>query len=182
MFELPVSLDILARSLLLTSAALLWVVALVRIVGLRAFSKMTAFDFVATVAIGSLLAAAATASSWSTFFQTGLAIAALLAVQALLAVLRRKSKRLRTIIGNTPVLLMENGEFCEEALDRTRVARQDVLSKIRAANALNLKDVRAVVLENTGDISVLHGGEVDEQLLSGVQRVPTAERGATEGG
>lgn len=182
MFELPVSLDILARSLLLTSAALLWVVALVRIVGLRAFSKMTAFDFVATVAIGSLLAAAATASSWSTFFQTGLAIAALLAVQALLAVLRRKSKRLRTIIGNTPVLLMENGEFCEEALDRTRVARQDVLSKIRAANALNLKDVRAVVLENTGDISVLHGGEVDEQLLSGVQRVATAERGATEGG
>lgn len=178
MFELPISLDIVARSLLLTTTALLWVVALVRILGLRAFSKMTAFDFVATVATGSLLAAAATASSWSTFFQTGLAIAALLAVQAILAVLRRKSKRLRNIIGNTPVLLMENGEFCESALQLTRVAREDVLSKIRAANALHLSDVRAVVLENTGDISVLYGKEVDQKILSGVRRVRTNEQDA----
>jgi uncharacterized membrane protein YcaP (DUF421 family) len=181
MFELPISLDIIARSLFLTTAALLWVVALVRILGLRAFSKMTAFDFVATVAIGSLLAAAATASSWSIFFQTGLAIAALLAVQALLAVLRRKSKRFSNIIGNTPVLLLENGEFCEDALQLTRVAREDVLSKIRAANALNLRDVRAVVLENTGDISVLHGGEVDQQILSGVRRVQTDKQDVRRG-
>ena len=171
MFELPASLDIATRSLLLTTAALLWVVALVRVLGLRAFSKMTAFDFVSTIAIGSLLAAAATASSWSVFFQTGLAIAALLAVQAFLALLRRKSKRLRNIIGNTPVLLMENGQFCEGALQLTRVAREDVFSKIRAANALNLRDVRAVVLENTGDISVLHGEEIDQQILFGVRRM-----------
>lgn len=170
MFELPVSLDIVVRVFVLTTVALLWVVALVRVVGLRSFSKMTAFDFVATIAIGSLLAAAAAASSWSLFFQSVLAIAALLAVQELLAVLRR-SERLRDILGNTPVLLMENGEFCEGALQLTRVVREDVLAKIRAANALRLSDVRAVVLESTGDISILHGEAVDEQILSGVRRV-----------
>lgn len=171
MFDLPISLEVLARALVLTTAALLWVVALVRVFGLRAFSKMTAFDFVATVAIGSLLAAAATAASWAAFAQVMVALVALLAVQASLAVLRRKNQRLRDLIGNTPVLLMENGEFCEAALRATRVAREDVLAKIRTANALKLSDVRAVILENTGDISVLHGGAVDEDILEGVRRV-----------
>jgi uncharacterized membrane protein YcaP (DUF421 family) len=174
MFDLPVSLDTAVRGLVLTTAALLWVVALVRLVGLRSFSKMTAFDFVATVAMGSLLAAAATASSWQAFAQVVVAMVALMAVQACLAVVRRKSKRLRDLIGNTPILLMENGKFCEAALRVTRVARQDVLAKIRAANALDLGEVRAVVLESTGDISVLHGAAIDDQLLDGVRRIPSS--------
>lgn len=171
MFDLPLSLDTVVRGLALTTAALLWVVALVRIVGLRSFSKMTAFDFVVTVAMGSLLAAAATATSWRAFAQVLIAMVALLAVQAFLAVLRRRSERLRDLIGNTPVLLMENGEFCEAALRLTRVAREDVIAKIRTANALQLSDVRAVVLETTGDISVLHGSAIDERILKGVRRV-----------
>ena len=171
MFDLSLPSDTAARSFVLTTAALLWVVGLVRLVGLRSFSKMTAFDFVATIAMGSLLAAAAASNSWQTFAQVVLAMLVLLAGQALLAALRRRSKRLRNIIGNTPVLLMENGVFCESALRLTRVAREDVLAKIRTANALKLSDIRAVVLENTGDISVLHGGAVDEQILGGVRRV-----------
>lgn len=171
MFDLPVSLDIIARGVLLTMAALLWVVALVRVVGLRSFSKMTAFDFVATIAMGSLLAAAAAASSWLAYAQILVGMLALLAVQAILALLRSRSERLRELIGNTPVLLMEDGVFCEEALRRTRIAREDVLAKIRAANALDLGAVRAVVLENTGDISVLHGCDLDERLLEGVRRI-----------
>lgn len=174
MFDLPVSFDTLARGVVLTTAALLWVVALVRLVGLRSFSKMTAFDFVATIAMGSLLAAGATVASWQAFAQVIVAMAALLAVQAFLALLRRKSEKLRDLIGNTPTLLMENGEFCEPALRLTRVAREDVLAKIRTANALKLSDVRAVVLENTGDISVLHGGPIDEEILKGVKRVGEA--------
>ena len=172
MFDLLLPFDTVARAVLLTTAALLWVVALVRVVGLRSFSKMTAFDFVATVAMGSLLAAAATAASWVTFGQALIATAMLLGLQACLALLRRKSRRLRDLIGNRPVLLMENGEFCEAALQLTRVAREDVLAKIRTANALHLHEVRAVVLENTGDISVLHGAAVDSKLLEGVKRVP----------
>lgn len=175
MFDLPSWIEVAARGLLLSAAGLLWVLALVRIAGLRSFSKMTAFDFVATVAMGSLLAAAATASSWPSFAQVIVALAALLGVQALLAWLRSRSSRLREFIGNTPVLLMEDGRFCEAALKRTRVAREDVLAKIRAANALDLGDVRAVVLENTGDISVLHGETLDADLLSGVRRVPEAD-------
>lgn len=45
-------LDALARGVVLTTTALFWIIFLVRIVGLRSFSKMTNFDFVMTVAMG----------------------------------------------------------------------------------------------------------------------------------
>lgn len=170
MFGLTSSLEILARSAALTAIALVWVVILVRVIGLRSFSKMTAFDFVTTIAMGSLLAGASTASSWSSFFQAMLAMAFLLAAQWVLAYARIRSRRLRDLIANTPLLLMENGSFCEVALQRSRIAREDVLAKIRRANVLDLAAVRAVILENTGDISVLHGGDVDENVLQDVKR------------
>ena len=171
MFGLSPFLDVLARSAALTSVALLWVLILVRVVGLRSFSKMTAFDFVTTIAMGSLLAAASGATSWRAFLQAVLALAFLLLVQWVLALARIRSDRLRHLMANTPVLLMENGIFCEEALRQSRVAREDVLAKIRTANALDLAAVRAVVLENTGDISVLHGDHLDEEVLRGVRRL-----------
>ena len=48
--------DILARGVLLSAIGLAWVTILIRIVGLRSLSKMTNFDFVMTVALGSVLA------------------------------------------------------------------------------------------------------------------------------
>ena len=63
MFFDSVPLDILARALLLSAIALVWVIFVVRVIGLRTFSKMTAFDFVATVATGSLLAGACQATT-----------------------------------------------------------------------------------------------------------------------
>lgn len=170
MFGLPDEWDVVARGIVLTAAALVWVLFVVRIVGLRSFSKMTAFDFVATLATGSLLATATTASRWSDFFQVVIAVLTLMTIQAVLAVLRTSSAKARDILGNTPVLLMRDGRFCEDALRQTRVARQDVLAKIRAANVLDLSEIRAVVLETTGDISVLHGGELQEDILRDVTR------------
>ncbi|HSJ78242.1 MAG TPA: DUF421 domain-containing protein, partial [Erythrobacter sp.] len=99
MFVEPNEMDILARGVLLTAGALLWVLLLVRVVGLRSFSKMTAFDFVATVATGSLLATAATATSWTGFAQVAIAILALMAVQASLSALRKASRTAREMLG-----------------------------------------------------------------------------------
>lgn len=176
MFNLPDEWDVIVRGVVLTVAALLWVMLVVRVVGLRSFSKMTAFDFVATVATGSLLATAATATRWSDFVQFAVAVLALMAVQAGLAALRKTSNTAREVLSNTPILLMRDGEFLEDAMRKSRVARNDVLAKIRSANVRSISDVRAVVLETTGDISVLHGGMLDQDLLHGVRGADPAQR------
>lgn len=171
MFGLSLPWDLVARGAALTTIALLWVVVLVRVVGLRSFSKITAFDFVTTIAMGSLLATAAASSSWSGFFQAVLAMGFLLGLQSLLAFVRIKSSQFRSLSANTPLLLMRDGRFCEKALRASRTTKADVLAKIRAANAPNLAAVRAVVLENTGDVTVMHGDSPADEVLRDVKRL-----------
>jgi uncharacterized membrane protein YcaP (DUF421 family) len=60
----------------------------------------------------------------------------------------------------------------DDVLRREGVTRADVLAKLREANVLRMEEVRAVVLESTGDISVLHADddtELQDVLLEGVR-------------
>lgn len=166
--------DLLGRALLgllLTAIAVLWTVLLVRLVGLRAFSKMTASDFVATVATGSLIAQAGTRARWDEYLHALAAIAGVFLVQWLLARVRQKSDRARAVLTNEPMLLLERGEFLDNALRETRVTRANVLEKLRAAGVTNMTEVQAVVLETTGDISVIRGEHVDAAVMHGVRRL-----------
>lgn len=164
-------LDIALRGVILSAAALLWVVLLIRINGLRSLSKMTNFDFVMTVALGSLVAGAAQATDWKGFAQGMVAMAGLFLVQFLSAQIRKASDTAEDVMQNDPVFLMRDGEFFDRALERTRVAKSDLIAKLREANALDLSQVRAVVLETTGDVSVLHGDRLDETLIENVKRL-----------
>ncbi len=158
------------RAVFLTALAVAWTLLLARLVGLRAFSKATAFDFAATIATGSLIAQAGTRASWGEFMQAMAAIGAIFLVQYLLARGRVASSRFANAIDNEPVLLLENGRFIEEALHATRVTRGTLLEKIRMSGAVRIEDVRAIVLETTGDIAVITG-DVDPELLKNVRRV-----------
>jgi uncharacterized membrane protein YcaP (DUF421 family) len=145
-----------------------WLLLTVRLTGLRTFSKMASVDFAATVASGTLVATTITSPSVSVT-QGAFALAVLFAIQAAFAVLRRRD-RVAAVIENTPLVLMADGAILHDNLRRARVSTDDVNAKLREANVLRYADVRAVVLETTGDISVLHGdGPLDARLLAGVR-------------
>lgn len=171
MFGLEPVADMIVRGALLGLLGLAWIILLVRVVGLRSFSKMTSFDFVMTVATGSLLATIATASKWPVFWQSMIGLTMLFVAQYLLAKGRKASDGFEDAIGNDPKLLMRDGVILEDALAQTRVSRSDLIGKLREANVLHFSEVRAVVLEVTGDISVLHGDTLHDDLLEGVERI-----------
>lgn len=160
-----------ARAVLLTSGAVAWTLLLARIIGLRAFSKATAFGFAATIATGSLIAQAGTRAEWSEYFQAMAAIGAIFLIQYVLALARMRSKTFADVIDNTPVLLMEDGRFLRNAMAKTRVTEATLMEKIRMSDASSLEGVQAVVLETTGDIAVLTTGSFDERFLQGVRRI-----------
>ena len=156
---------------------LLALIAAIRLCGLRSLSKMSSFDFAVTVAMGSIVAGVA--SSSTSLVHGILAVGSLLGVQALIATLRRRSS-LGTVVDNEPIFLMWRGEFVEEALASGRVTRADVVAKLREANVLHRDDVLAVVLETTGDVSVLHGdGPLDDVVLEGVRHLGDARPSRT---
>ncbi|WP_225036537.1 DUF421 domain-containing protein [Winogradskyella sp. SM1960] len=141
-------------------------ILLTRISGKRSFSKMSSFDFAMTVAIGSILATVIISKSVSLQHGiTGLVI--IYAIQMLVAE-ARKWQFMRRIIDNKPTLLMQNGKIIEGRLEKCKVTESDLKAKLREANVIQLSEVKAVVFESTGDISVLHGSDdkgIDEWLI-----------------
>ncbi len=87
----------------------------------------------------------------------------------MLAKARQKSNWAEQVLTSGPVLLMDRGDFLEKALAETRVSRANILEKLRSAGVTNLSDVRAVVLETTGDISVIRGDHVEDAVMQGVR-------------
>lgn len=154
--------------LVVLSALLIFiaVIVVVRLNGLRSFSKMSSFDFAVTVAVGSLIAGVSLGSS--SLLNGIVALAVIIGSQRVIARLRRTTA-IEKVIDNTPTLLMSDGRMIEQNLAKTRVTHADIRAKLREANVLDISKVRAVVLETTGDISVLHGDtDLDPDLLEGV--------------
>lgn len=151
-----------------TTFILVVAIAVIRASGLRALSKMSSFDFIVTLALGSTVATVAVtpASVWA----GAAASASLLGLQWVVAKLRRRTG-VDHIVDNRPKLLMVGPDMIEENLRATRVTHDDVVARLREANVTRLDRVLAVVMETTGDISVLHGdGPLDDALLRGVVR------------
>lgn len=169
MFVSQPTLDTILRGGILATLAIVWVVTLVRVNGLRSFSKMTSFDFVMTVAMGSLVASSSQSTNWSTFLRASVSMAALFLVQFSAAFARESSNKLKRIMQNEPVILMQDGVIFDDALAKTRVSRDDLIAKLRGANVRDFQSVHAVILETTGDISVLHGGSFSDDLHQGTR-------------
>lgn len=165
--ELGASVPELAAGSIAALAIYVVVIVATRVAGLRSFSKMSAFDFAMTVAIGSLIAA--TASGQGSLLTVTVAVCILYSAQLGVAKLRRRGL-LGGLVDNAPLLLMEDGRVLHDNLTTARVTLDDLHGKLREANVLGYDRVHAVVFETTGDISVLHGsGELDRRLLDNVR-------------
>ncbi|MBD3663074.1 DUF421 domain-containing protein [Sulfitobacter aestuariivivens] len=163
-----------------TLSALLWpffdavvmvvaLIALTRFAGLRSFSKMSGYDFAITVAMGSVLASVIVTKSTGPLVGIA-ALAALFAVQAVLSHLRVGSERAADAMDNAPLLIMRGSQVLEDNLAAAKMTRADLMAKLREANVLQLETVQAVIFEQTGDVSVMHGEcAIDDEILQGVR-------------
>lgn len=146
-----------------TAGVYVGILAYVRIVGLRSFSKMSSADFAMTIATGSLFGA--TIASPSPTLVMGLfALLCVFAGQWLVAMLRLSSPRISRLIDNQPMLLMAGDEVLYENLKRAQMTESDLYGKLREANAFEFDQVLAVVFETTGDVSVIHTSDGTRRL------------------
>lgn len=145
------------------------VIAANRINGLRTFAKMSGYDFAATVAIGSIVASVTL--SLSTPVASGVvAVMTVVAGQRVLTVLRRRSA-VKRLVDNAPLLLVHDGQVLADGMRRSGMVPDDLREKVRAAGAASMHEVAAVVLETSGDVSVIVGdaARLDPELFVGIR-------------
>ncbi len=144
---------------IMLAAALVYgaVVLFIRISGKRSTSQMNNFDWIVTVALGSLMATGILADS-ATFFEAIVAIASLLALQWIVTKSIYYSNRVTRIFKAEPTLLYAQGTYCAGAMRRERVTRAEIQAAIRENGFFTTADVRWVILETDATLSVIPAG------------------------
>ncbi|MGE3507563.1 MAG: DUF421 domain-containing protein [Vicinamibacterales bacterium] len=144
----------IGRTLLAGVVIYALLVVLLRITGKRTLSKMNAFDFIVTVALGSTLASVLT--SRSVPIADGVAaLAVLVALQFAISWTAVRSPWVEGVIKSTPTLLVYRGAVRDDALLRQRVSTEEVEAAVRSAGLAAVADAGAVVLETDGSFSVI---------------------------
>ncbi|QEE60331.1 DUF421 domain-containing protein [Salinibacterium sp. dk2585] len=157
------------RTLLVGTAAYVGLIVVLRVTGKRTLSQLNTFDFIVTVAIGSTLATILLSVdvSWA---EGMVALALLAGLQLVVALLSALWPPMRSFFTASPVLLVCDGEYRDEAIRRNRLTRSEVRQAIRGTGTGDVSRVAAVVLETNGKLSVITSDSMgDGSALEGVK-------------
>lgn len=148
-------------------------VVFLRISGSRTLSTMNAFDFVVTVAIGSAFGRALTTKDVA-LAEAVLAFGLLVALQYAVTWIQVRWPAFGRVVTNPPSLLYFRGEVLDDPMRRQRVSEAELRTAVRKNDHGSLADVEAIVLESSGELSVIESiddgsafGEPLDQHLDG---------------
>lgn len=146
------------------------IIIITRIFGLRTFAKMSSFDFASTIAVGSVLASIILNTDYS-LLKGAVVLVSIIGFQTLFSFLVRKVDFFQELFTNKPQIIMWNGKILHDKLKKCNVGKDDLIAKLREANVHDFDEVKAVIFESTGDVSVIHNKEdkeVSQRVLSDV--------------
>jgi uncharacterized membrane protein YcaP (DUF421 family) len=165
----------IARTLVVGGLAYVTMVVLLRVSGKRTLSKMNAFDFVVTVALGSSLATVLLNED-VTLAQGAAAFALLIGLQFIVTWSSVRAPWVRRVVTGEPQLVLHRGAMLPSALRRTRVAEDEVIAAVHSAGVARLDDAEAVVLETDGSFSVVR--RLDSPDEHSATSLPSVQRRA----
>jgi uncharacterized membrane protein YcaP (DUF421 family) len=157
------------RVALVSATIFILVVAMLRVVGQQALAKMSGFDVVFTVTLGSVVATVAVTKEVS----VSEAVTALITMLVLQEIVRRFQSRYLVahhLVRQAPRVVLWNGELLEDRLLEVSVSADEVRAAVRKAGMRSLGEALAVVLENDGEWSVVPKSDTasDDSALFGL--------------
>jgi uncharacterized membrane protein YcaP (DUF421 family) len=149
-------LDPIIRIVLVGTLSYAALVAMLRISGKRTLSKLSAFDLVVTVAIGSTLAT--TLLSRDVALIDGIvALSLLIGLQYAVSWSSLHVRIVERAVKSEPTLVARQGRILDAAR-RQRLTEGDLQAAARGSGLASLADADAVILEADGTLSVVRQG------------------------
>lgn len=139
----------------------LFIIFAVRITGKRSTSKMNNYDWIVTVAMGSIAGSIVLLKD-VVLLDGFVAVGTLLVLQFLSTKLSVHYSSVRKLLTAAPTLLYYRDEFLDDALKRERVTRDEILSAARQQGYNGLDTVIAVILEPSAELSFLERSTAEE--------------------
>ena len=138
------------------------VLAGIRLTGKRELAQVTPFDLLFLLLLANAVQNAMTGPDTSV--AGGIAAAmTLMILNTLLARLRLRSGRIRSVLQGSPTLLIHNGRVIEGNLEKEHIDFDDLSHSIREHGIPAIEDVALGVLEIDGTISLIKNDELPAQ-------------------
>lgn len=125
-----------------------------KLMGYRAISELSFFDYVISITIGSI--AAEMATNIDLEWWKGITAMVIYAVfEVVFSVISQKSIAFRKFVSGSPIILIEKGKINKKNLKKARIELDDLMSSARESGYFNISDVDYAIMENTGKISFM---------------------------
>jgi uncharacterized membrane protein YcaP (DUF421 family) len=136
-----------------------------RVAHRRTLSQWTAIDFAAAVAIGAVMGRTAVAEGQS-YVVGAVALVTFLAAHALVT-LGRSNRWFAKAVDHRVRVLVDHGRLRHDQLRICGLTENDVLAKLREAGVGELADLRYVLYETKGELTVVRetGADTDGALV-----------------
>ena len=167
MNELPFSflLEVIFR----VAVMFLLLLVLLRLAGKRGVKQLSVFEMVIIIALGSAV------GDPMLYENVGLlpgiiVIITVVLLYRIITVLAAKFKPLERLIEGQPKLIVEDGQFVLEILNKEHLAQDEFYSQLRLKSVSHLGQLKYAYLETSGDISVFF--REDEHVTYGLPILP----------
>jgi uncharacterized membrane protein YcaP (DUF421 family) len=158
-----------------TVAMYVLVVLIVRVLGQRSLAALTVVDLACVVALGAIIGRTSLLAT-PTLVSGVTAVVTLFAARAVLRAVGINPALGRTL-NRQPVLLMDGPTALTDNLRRAHVSDADLRQALRLAGISRVAQVRCVVLERNGQISVLRAdGDLDPDIVADIPQLGAEAR------
>lgn len=158
----------IVRVFFIAATGYLTLLLLLRASGQRTLAQMSALDLVITVTIGSAFGRVLTAREVA-LTEVVAAFVALVLLQWVASNVWGRSRKLRGLVAPQPALLYYDGEAVERSMRRHHLVLDDLHAAARQEGMGSLEEVRAILLEGNGSLTVLSSSQYgDGSALGGL--------------
>jgi uncharacterized membrane protein YcaP (DUF421 family) len=155
------------RVVVLGTVGYIGLIIILRVSGKRTLAKLNMFDFVITIALGSLFATLILSDS-VTLAEGLTAIGLLVGLQFMVAWLSVRSKFVRTLVKGSPKLVFYEGEYLYDRMRVTRITGEAIRAAARSQGVKDMDDLYAVVLETNGELNAIGSRQASRMLMKDV--------------
>jgi uncharacterized membrane protein YcaP (DUF421 family) len=131
-----------------------FLIVILRATGKRQIGQMSPFDLVLLLVLSNAVQNSMNGGDNSVSAGIILSIT-LVTVNWLTGLITFSSKKAERLIEGSPQVLMHDGRVYEKALSDAQLTRHELMAAIRGEGYSDLAEIRAVILENDGSISVI---------------------------
>ncbi|MFL5959773.1 MAG: DUF421 domain-containing protein [Gaiellaceae bacterium] len=131
-----------------------FVVLVIRVMGRRELSSLSAVDLVLLIVLGDAIQQGLTQDDYSV---TGavIAVSTIAAVQVLTSYLSFRSRGARRVLEGDPIVIVQDGKLIDGNLRRERLTEDEVAEEMRKQQIASVQQVEWGILESDGTISFI---------------------------